>query len=334
MPATLKDIAQLSGFSITTISRALGGYSDVSPKTRQRIIEIANQIGYEPNLVARQLRQQQTHTIGFIIPEDTFSDGFFSQLLMGIGHAAAQYHNDVLISTQLPDNEELAAYRRIAGGNRVDGMVVARTRQNDPRITYLESIGLPYVVSGRLAPDEVSDFPYIDVDSQDGVRKAVIHLTERGHRHIALILPPQEMAYTAYRLLGYCLGLDDANIPYRDEYVVTGNLEHSGGYEQTHYLLANFPAITAIVACNDHMALGTMEAIRERGLTVGKDIAVIGFDDIVSAGIATPPLTTIRQPIFEIGERLIQMLIQIIQNQPPKEQQVLLPTTLVIRQTT
>lgn len=336
MQVTLKDISRETGFSITTVSRALAGYDDVNADTRQYILDTAKQMGYQPNIIARQLRNQRTNTIGLIIPdnEHTFSDGFFSQLMMGVGRGASSLGYDLLISAQLSGDEEMDAYRRIGGGNRIDGIVVARTRQNDPRIAYLNECGLPFVVSGRLSPDKISDFPYIDADSRAGLQMAVNHLATLGHQHIGLILPPEDMAYTAYRFSGYCEGLSDANIVYRDEYVVTGDLQRSGGYRMANELMSRFPELSAIIACNDDMALGAMKAVQERRRVVGQDVSIIGFDDIPSAEHAYPPLTTLRQPIFEIGTRLAEMLIQIVEDRPPATQQMLLQPTLVIREST
>lgn len=333
MQVTLKDIAQKSGYSVTTVSRALAGYSDVNKRTRQQITEIANALGYQPNLLARQLRSQRTHTLGIIIPahDYTFSTGFYSQLMLGIGDAASTEHYDLLISAQAAGDDEMAAYRRMVAGNRVDGMILARTRQNDARIQYLKEQGHPFVVSGRGAPDESSDFPYIDVDSQAGIRSLVNHFVELGHRDIGLILPSPDIAFTGFRHEGYRQGLADAGIPYRAEYVVNGDLWWSGGYQGTQLLLDNHPELTAIVACNDLMALGAMSAIQGRGLQVGRDIAVAGFDDIPAAEYAYPSLTTVHQPIYEIGQRLVKILIGIIVGTPPPETRVLLPTKVIVR---
>jgi DNA-binding LacI/PurR family transcriptional regulator len=333
MQVTLKDIAQKSGYSVTTVSRALAGYSDVNELTRQQITKIANALGYQPNLLARQFRSQRTHTLGIIIPahDYTFSTGFYSQLMLGIGDAASAEHYDLLISAQAAGDDEMAAYRRMVAGNRVDGMILARTRQNDARIQYLKERDHPFVVSGRGAPEEVSDFPYIDVDSQAGIRSVVGHFVELGHRDIGLILPSPDMAFTGYRHEGYCQGLADAGISYRPEYVVNGDLWWSGGYQGTQALLDDHPELTAIVACNDLMALGAMSAIQGRGLQVGRDIAVAGFDDIPAAEYAYPPLTTVHQPIYEIGQRLVKLLLGIIAGTPSMETQVLLPTQVIVR---
>lgn len=331
--AKLKDIAEKSGFSITTVSRALAGYSDVNEDTRQHILDIAYSLNYQPNGVARQLRAQKTDTIGLIIPasDDRFSDDFYSELLMGAGFAAAHLGYDLLVSAQT-SADEMDAYHRIVGGNRVDGVVVARTSRNDPRIAYLKSLEHPFVVSGRTGPDETSDFPYIDVDSQIGIRWMVNHLRQLGHEHIALLLPPENIAFTAYRLSGYLEGMADAKLPVRDDWIIYSDLRRDGGRKATQALLEQWPQITAIIASNDAMALGAIHAIEAQGLQVGKDVAVTGFDDIAAAEFANPPLTTLRQPIKEIGQHLVEMLVKIINNEALPESHTLLSPVLTIRE--
>lgn len=334
MKITLRDIAKESGYSITTVSRALAGYDDVNEATRTAIIELAKRRGYQPNQVARQLRHQRTNTIGLIIPNNDvgFSDDFFSELMMGVGHAASEHGYDVLISAQASYETEMDAYHRIVGGNRVDGIVLARTRNNDPRIEYLQSISLPFVVSGRRSLNEENDFAFIDVDTQLGIKLLVDHLIEQGHREVAIVLPPSEMAFTAYRLEGYRQSLQQAGISFNPDYVAHADLKRKGGYEATNALLDQFPHITAVVGCNDLMALGAMSAIQDRGLQVGKQIAVGGFDDIPAAEFSSPPLTTVHQPIYDIGLRLMGMLIKLIRGETLDQAQILLEPKLIIRE--
>lgn len=333
MHITLKDIAEQTGFSITTVSRALAGYSDVNAGTRQQILDVAKSLGYQPNLLARQLRNQRTQTIGIIIPahDHSFSNDFFGELLRGIGDAAARFRHDVLISAQpAGEEEEMSAYQRVVGGNRVDGMILARTRRNDTRISYLQQHKHPFVVSGRNAPGEPSDFAYVDVDSQLGIKMATAHFLELGHRHIGLILPPPDIAFTEYRHTGYRQALDEAGISYQPDYVIYGDLMRSGGYQCGKTLLEKYSQITAVVASNDLMALGAMSAVQGCGLQVGEDVAICGFDDIPAAEYALPALTTVHQPIYDIGQRLVQMLLSLI-TQPEHLPQVILEPTLVIR---
>lgn len=336
MQITLKDIARQSGYSVTTVSRALAGYTDVNEDTRRHIMDIAEKLGYQPNLLARQLRNQATQTLGLIIPsaDNSISNEFFSQLLLGIGDAASHAGYDLLVSAHMPGAPEMAAYRRIVGGNRVDGMILARTRQNDERIAYLQRLKHPFAVNGRGAPGEQNDFPFIDVDSQAGIASVVRHLVELGHERIALILPPPDMAFTEYRHIGYRQGLSAAGLTYRSEYVAYGDLQRSGGSQQTNLLLDAYPEITAIVACNDLMALGAMQAAQARGLQVGVDISITGFDDIPAAEYAHPPLTTIRQPIYEIGTQLANLVISLIAGEAQEQTQILIPSTLINRAST
>ena len=336
MRATLKDIADRSGFSITTISRALAGYDDVSEKTRQQILKIADELGYQPNHIARQLQGQRTYTIGLIMPPRLHSDDddFFSRLLKSMTYTAARNRYDVLVSATVPDSSEMDAYRRIVGGNRVDGMVLARTFLDDPRIAYLQSVNHPFIVLGRNAPFAASDFPYIDVDSEAGLRTLVAHMIARGHHHIGIILPPEDVTFTAYRLAGYQAALTEAAIPYRPEYCIHADLSFSGGEEAARLLLAKQPDITAIVGCNDWMALGAMHCAQELGHVVGDDFAIGGYDDIPAAAGAVPSLTTIRWPIYAVGEELTQRLLRFIAHDPDVERQQLIVPELIIRRST
>jgi len=327
--ATLKTISDESGFSITTVSRALAGYTDVNQHTRQLIVEIAERLGYQPNLTARHLRSKHTSTIGMVIPLTAYySDQFFMLLLSGVGQQAAQYGYDLLLSAQVRGEEEISAYRRMVDGSRVDGMVLARVRRHDARLDYLKSTAKPYVVFGHGDED---DYPYIDVDGAKGIRQMAHHFAAYGHRRIALIAAPDDLAFAPLRLAGYWTALDDLGLPRDPQLVVTGDLSADSGAQAAQRLLDLRDPPTAILACNDQMALGAMSAITVRGLRVGHEVAVAGFDDIPAAANASPPLTTIRQPIFQIGQALAQTLIRMIQGEAVHNLPVLLEPELVIR---
>lgn len=334
MAVTLKDISRHTGFSITTISRALAGYSDVNPITRQKIQDAAEQLGYQPNLVARHLQAQRTGTIGMVLPlrEHAVTTDFFTELLRGVSDRASQANYDILTSAQeYGSADEMNAYKRIVGGGRVDGMIVARARLHDPRISYLKSRKFPFAVSGSSGEDEPSDFLHIDVDNAAGIRQAAEHLISLGHRVIGLILPPEEMAYTAQRHLGYRIALEKAGIAYDSRYVRYGDLLPSGGYNAGHDLITHFDDLSAIIACSDLMAFGAMQAAQLLGKRVGDEIAITGFDDIPVAQYANPPLTTVHQPIYDIGQQLTAHLIDMINGLPVQPVGEILPTTLQIR---
>ncbi len=331
MPVTLKDVANESGYSVTTVSRALGGYDDVNEQTRQHIEAVAHRIGYQPNQIARQLQKQRTHTLGLIMPGRTHNsaEDLFSLLLKGITYTAAQEGYDVLISAG--DDAGLDAYRRIAGGNRVDGMIIARLSVDDTRVAYLQQIEHPFIVYGRRAPGDPSDFPYIDVDGYSGLQTLTQHFLDLGHRQIGFLASPPEMTFTAYRLKGYRDTLEAAGIPFRDSYVVHSALNRSAGRRAAAILLDQTDAISAIIACTDAIALGAMTEIQSRDLTPGLDIAVAGYDDIPAAQHANPPLTTLRQPIYQIGEMLTERLIRQIDNDPTMRNPLLIQPELIVR---
>lgn len=332
MPVTIKDIAKRTGKSITTVSRALHGYDDVSPETRELIVRVAKEMGYTPNLLAQRLQKQRTDTIGFILPTfgPRFSDPFFSEFLAGIGHTASRYDYDILVSTQPPGEKELEAYRRKVTGRQVDGFVLVRTRCHDPRIEFLQKSGMPFVAFGRT--ETHLNYPFVDEDGEEGMLELVRHIIGLGHRRIAYITPPLSLMFARYRMLGVKRALDEAGLALPDAYLRTGDLTQRSGLEVTRQLLALSQPPTAIIAGNDLMALGAMSAIQEQGLVVGQDIAVAGFDDIPMSEAAHPPLTTVHQPIYQIGSMVTEILIKLIREEATEPTQRLLKPRLVIRQ--
>jgi LacI family transcriptional regulator len=335
MPTTLTDIANATGFSITTVSRALAGYSDVSPRTKELIRAYAEQTGYSPNHVARQLQGRKTRAIGFIVRPDQYTpqNDFFSMLIHGMSYAVARFDYDLLVSTVHTPEDEMAHYQRIVGGHRVDGVVVARTAIRDVRLEYLRARSAPFVVAGRQSPLEPSDFPFVDLDSQAGIRMVVDHFVERGHRRIGIILPPPQLAFTGFRLLGYQDGLSQAGIAFDEALVRNGDMTIHSGYALAREILEASGDVTALIASNDLMAIGAMRAINDRGLTVGQDIAVSGFDDIDIAQYTDPPLTSVHQPIYDIASELIALLVGVIDEHVPRDAQHsrVIPPKLVIR---
>jgi LacI family transcriptional regulator len=333
MSVTLKDIARKVGFSVTTVSRALNDYDDVSEETRQLIKRVAQEMGYHPHVIAQSLQRKRINTVGFIVPatDRYLSDPYFLELLAGIGDGAASYDFDLLVSTCKPmDPKERLVYERMVKGRRVDGIVVARTRCDDERIAYLVSEGFPLVAFGRIASDQ--DFPYLDVDGEGGVCEAVKYLIGLGHRRIGFITPSMYLMFAEHRLAGYKLALRDNGLELDPALVIEGNLTQAGGHQRMGQLLDLEEPPTAVVTGNDLMAFGAMEAAQERGLVVGRDVAVIGFDDVPLATYFHPTLTTIRQPIYDIGKMLSQMLIKTITGEELAERQIILQPELVLRE--
>lgn len=330
MKVTLQDIATTSGYSVTTVSRALGGHSDVNEKTRHRIQRIAEELGYVPNQAARNLQSQKANAVALVIPlDEDFSNSFFMELLVSSAKRLASHEYNLLISAETPNDAELMSYQRLVAGGHVDGIIVARVQVDDPRIAYLQSKHLPFVAYGH---DDNNEHPFIDVDSFSGTYQLTHHFIEQGHRRIAMITGPEHFSFAQKRLAGFRQAMSDHHLPISEAYVIEGQLNTQSGIDCGRQLLALENPPSAIVACNDLQALGAIQVIRASGLVVGKDIAVGGFDDIPLAANADPPLTTVRQPIAEIGEQLVDMLLTLIQKKPSASTQRLTTPALIIRE--
>jgi len=333
MSTTIKDIAQLLHLSVSTVSKALNDYPDVAPETKQRVQEAARSLGYRPNVIAQRLQSRRTGTLGFVLwyGEDSISDPWLNEFLISMLEAAARHQYDLLVSACPLGTSRPEVYEQVIRTGRVDGLILDSTDRHDDRITYLCQEGFPFVVFGRTEQD--IDFPYVDVDGRAGVRQAVQHLIDLGHRRIAFIGLPS-FSFCAYdRRLGYEAALEANGLPLETDLIVeveAGSEEN--GYSAMIQLLELSHPPTAVMVSSDLMAIGALRAAQERGVTVGRDLALIGFDDISLAAYTHPPLTTLRQPMQEIGQRLVDMLVCLLEDRPLPERHVILPPPLVIRQ--
>lgn len=334
MSITLKDIAQRVGKSVTTVSRALHDFDDVSPETKTEIHQVAEELGYIPNIHAQRLQKQRTDTIGFIMPTfgPRFSDPFFSEFLAGIGNQASNLGYDLLVSATAPGTLELQAYKKNVQSPRVDGFIIVRTRQEDQRIKFLSQNKIPFVAFGRVL--DGNDYSYVDEDGETGMNLITRHLTDLGHQQIGYLDAPPDLMFGHYRRQGFLAGLQDNNLELDPELILIGDLTQRAGYELGIELLTSDKPPTAIVACNDLMALGAISAAQQMGLEVGKDVAITGFDNIPLAEHCHPPLTTVHQPIYQIGEMVCEMLIKTVRGEALEEKQIILQPSLMIRQST
>ncbi len=331
MSVTLKDIANRVGKSVTTVSRALADYNDVSPETKTLVRQVAAELGYSPSTMARRLQKNQSDTLGLILPTfgPRFADPFFSELLAGIGNKAYGLGYDLLVSTCPPGEKELRTYQEMLGGRRVDGFLIVRTRRNDPRINYLVETGFPFVAFGRTENNH--NFPFVDEDGLLGMRMIGKHLRELGHSRVAFISPPEIYTFARHRRQGLVDGLGNSGDGLIPDLIRFGDLTQRGGYQEAITLLNLPDRPTAIAAGNDLMAFGAISAAQDQGLKVGRDITITGFDDIPMAEHSHPGLTTIHQPIYKIGGMICEMLTRLIHGVALPQPQVLLKPELVIR---
>lgn len=332
MSVTLKDIAERVGKSVPTVSRALADFDDISPKTRREVQRVAREMGYEPNITARNLQKQRTDTIALILPvayKLRFSDPFFSEFLSGVVEQTTQHGFNLNITTDA-SGDVRETYLKHIRSRQDAGVIVIRTQRQDQRIELLREHDVPFVAFGRTEGN--NDFHLVDDDDTDGILQVVDHLASLGHRRLACISEPTHFTKTFNRVLGFRQGLEAHNLAYDPELIIESNFHQRSGQLAARQLLDVIDPPTAIVACNDLLALGAMREAQVRGLVVGHDISITGFDDIVLAEYANPPLTTVHQSAQQLGTIVAKMLLKVINKERIDEKQIILKPFLVIRQ--
>lgn len=334
MTVTLKDIARQVNRSVTTVSRALHDYTDVSPETRALVRRTAEQLGYVPNVVARRLQKQRADAIGLILPSygPRLSDPLFGDILSTAADELTRAGLDLLISIAHHPEDEVEPYYRRVGERRVDSVWVVHTRCHDQRIAYLLERRIPFVASGRVLEDWA--FPYVDVDYARGMHGLVSHLVQLGHRRFAFASESAELTSVHYQREGFRRALQEYDLAIDEDLIVESSPTQRGGYDAAQTLLSRRDPPTAIIASNDLMALGVMSAVQDQGLEVGSDVAVAGFGDIPLAETSHPTLTTVRVPAQQMGRVVGQMLVMSARGQEIPNPCVLLQPELIIRQST
>ncbi|MEV2239063.1 LacI family DNA-binding transcriptional regulator [Micromonospora sp. NPDC049891] len=326
---TLEAVARRAGVSRATVSRVVNGSTTVAEPIQEAVRQAVAELGYVPNLAARTLVTQRTDSIALVMPEEAtrvFSD---DQVFPGIIRGAAQELEAadkqlVLMLAGSPAGHERVA--RYTTGRHVDGVLFASLHGADPLPARLAALGIPVVCSGR--PLDGADVPYIDVDQVGGVTRAVRHLIDSGRRRIATIAGPQDMVAGIERLAGYRDTVVAAGLP---EMVAVGDFTRESGAAAMRELLDAHPDLDAVFAASDLMAHAALRTLREAGRRVPEDVAVIGFDDIETAAYTDPPLTTVRQPIVELGRQGTRLLLRLAAGEQV-EPALILPTELIIRE--
>jgi LacI family transcriptional regulator len=327
MAATIRDVARAAGVSVATVSRVLNDSGPVRIETRQRIMDAAQTLHFSPNSTARSLSIRQTHTIGVLLP-DLYGE-FFSEIIRGIDQTVQANGFHALISSSHNAAGEVEAAMRTMRG-RVDGLILMASGLDAALLAPMLPERTPIVMVN--ANYEGADYDTLDVDNFGGAVAMTEHLITLGHRDIRMIRGAAGHRDAAEREAGFLATLARFKLPVGEDTVVPGEFTEASGARAAHQILAARKRPTAIFAANDSMAVGAMSAAREAGMNVPEDLAVVGFDDIPIAHYVTPPLTTVRVSIAELGARAAERLLGNIQsnNHNPRKREVL-PTGLIIR---
>jgi DNA-binding LacI/PurR family transcriptional regulator len=329
-------VAARVGVSKQTVHYALNSPDRLSPETLRRVLKAVDELGYRRNQAARSLRTQSPRAVGFrLFPTDhrSQSGGVLASYLYELSMAARQADHAVFCHAAATDEEEIQVIQEIFSMNTVDCVVTTNTQTNDPRITFLLERGVPFVSFGRPWGHAMSDTWWVDVDGAAGVEQAVDHLAERGHRRIAYLGWDTPSGLGDDRESGWRRAMSSHGLATRD-LAVRGTDEIGTGKELAGRLLDRKTPPTAFACVSDTVAIGALQACRERGLAVGRDVGVVGFDDSVGARVVTPGLTSLAQPLDLAARHTVRLLLELLKDKDAKPEQVLLRPNLVVREST
>ncbi|WP_328785882.1 LacI family transcriptional regulator [Streptomyces canus] len=320
---TMADVARSAGVSVATVSHVLNGTRPVLPHTRQAVLDAVDELGYTPNTLARSLVTSRTRSIGLAV--SAISNPYFTEILQGVEAGALEHGYSLLIADPHDDPDHECKVVQLLHERRVDGMIVAPSADPRELVSYLGRHRVPTVFLDRVidgviegavggeveaSADGPQRFDQVCAENTGPTARLVTHLAGLGHRRIGLVAGLPGLSTTAERITGYRQGLTAARLPYDDDLVVHGDSESAGAERATATLLSRAAPPTALVTANNAMTIGTLRALRDRGLSVPDDLALCCFDDFAWADLFSPRLTAIAQPSREIGAQAVRVLLE------------------------
>lgn len=327
----IQEFAAALKLSVSTVSKALNGREDVSPATRRRVLEAAEQHGFSPDPVARRLRRQSTDTIGFVVsaPQTSFAHPFFMDMLVGVNEAMDDSGYQVIVASSRSVETEIDLFRRLVERQRVDALLFGRTRRHDERIAYLLERDIPFVAFGRSETSD--DYAYVDIDHYVVGRSGCARFIALGHRRIALVHAPEYLMFSHLERQGYEEALHAAGIELDGALCVEASMTEEAGAHAARQLLELPDPPTAFVCGHDLIAMGAMRAIAETGKVPGRDVGVIGGDNHPIGRYLQPALTTFSAETKQAGKRMAEMVLDRIAGHPSRDFQEIWTPELIIR---
>ncbi|HHU51293.1 MAG TPA: LacI family transcriptional regulator [Firmicutes bacterium] len=325
---TIKDIARRAGVNPSVVSRALNNKYGVRKSTKERIIAIAEEMGYYPNTAARRLVTRKSGMIGVMMAD--ISEPFYAQIIKGMEYVASKTGYTLLFSNSYDSLEQTDVLQKMIVAESVDGLVIVGSNTQDTNFTRtLLKQEIPFVLIERNLPQEKMNCIWID--NVEGAYLATRHLLEKGHKKIAHIAGNPQNQVTIERITGFKKAVSEFGLSEADCPVLYGNYVSQDGYREMKKILSRYAGCTGVFTANDSMAYGALHAIHEAALVVPKDIAVVGFDDLEFSAFTNPPLTTIRQPRYEMGKKSLEILTKILQGREKNGINLCLSFDLIIR---
>jgi len=326
----LEEIGRLAGVSRSTVSRVVNGSPNVSAEAKKRVEAVIAETGYQPHAAARSLASNRTGVVGLVIPsaaETLFDDPYFGRLILGVTSATNSLGTTLALFLFEQESDGKSIVPRVVNPGLVDGVIVTASQMGDPLIDHLRKVEMPFVVIGR--PDDGRSMFSVDADNRGGARLAALHLAKLGCTRPGLIAPPSNSTAGIDRRSGFLEGLAETGLDI-DGRIAEGNWTEESGRSGMATILADNP--DAVFVGSDRMAVGALRAIREAGLRCPDDIVIVSFDGLLPPDHTTPRLTSVAQPVTDVGDRAARLLQSVIDGTVTTPQHVVFATQLLIRE--
>lgn len=331
MNTTIYDVAREAGVSMATVSRVVNGNPNVKPTTRKKVLEAIERLGYRPNAVARGLASKKTTTVGVIIPD--ISSIFFAELARGIEDIATMYKYNIILCNSDQNKEKEIHLINTLLEKQVDGIVFMGSQITEEHVAEFKRSPVPIVLAATF--DQEKEIPSVNVDYQQAAYDAVTHLIENGHKEIGMVTGTLDDPVNGYqKFMGYRKAIEKAGLTFNENLVKIGDYTYDSGIEAMNQFLDTEEKPTAIFVATDEMALGVIHGAQDRGLKIPEDLEIIGFDNTRLATMIRPTLSTVVQPIYDIGAVSMRLLTKYMNKEEVSDQTVVLPHRIELRQST
>jgi LacI family transcriptional regulator len=325
---TIYDVAREAGVSMATVSRVVNNNPNVKPQTRKKVYEAIDRLGYRPNAVARGLASKKTTTVGVVIPD--IANAIYAEVARGIEDIANMYHYNIILSNSDKRKDREIRVINTLLEKQVDGLLFMGGAVTEEHIQAFRTSNVPIVLCATT--DDNGVIPSVDIDHEAAAFDAVNKLISEGHRSIAMISGPLTDPSNGFaRFQGYKRALDQAGIPYREDYVRVGNYKYESGIDAMQYFLGLASRPTAVFAATDEMAIGAIHCIQDAGLAVPQDLSIISVDNSRNSSMVRPLLTTVAQPMYDIGAVSMRLLTKLMKKESVEDSKVILPHELIVR---
>ncbi|WP_419890751.1 LacI family DNA-binding transcriptional regulator [Paenibacillus xylanexedens] len=328
MKATIYDIAREAGVSIATVSQVINGKGKISEKRRAEIMEIMERLHYQPSAIAAALTGKQTYTLGLLVPD--ISNPYFAELARAVEDRSRQLGYSVVICSTDNKDERVERYLNLLQQKRVDGMMIGTGIDNAEILSPLLQQSIPVALIARHMPS--LSVHTVTIDDILGGALAAEHLLELGHTRVAVLSEPSKVSSSQERVRGFRETLIKAGYTLEPNQIRESAADLSSAKKEALLLLGEKDHPTGLFCCNDIQAIGALQAAKELGLRVPEDVSIIGFDNTILASVTSPPLTTVAQPIEELGHRAVDLLIEELKDERKEPQKIVLKPELVIRE--